>query len=77
MPARYVTLRSKLSVGVGTLARVNETKGDYIKRIFDFLIACDIRNGFFVKKCFVLVSELFIVIKVTLVKYCKDIEGIK
>jgi hypothetical protein len=66
MPARYVTLRSKLSVGMGTLVRVNETVGDCTKRIFDLLIACDIRNRFFL--CFVLVSELFTVIKVTLVK---------
>jgi len=76
MPARYVTLCSKLSVGIGTSARVNGTKGDRTKRIFDYTTPCDIRNGFF-KKCFVLVSELFITIKVTLVKYCKDIEGIK
>ena len=27
MPARYVTLRNKLSVGIGTSVRVNETTG--------------------------------------------------
>jgi len=66
MPARYVTLGRKLSVGIGTSLRVNETIGDCIKRIFVLLIPCDIRNRFLL--CFLLVSELFIVIKVILVK---------